>query len=101
MVKDNIEQEIVKILEDNSDGLTINQVSEKANLYRATASKYLMLLEAQGVVQVREIGPAKLYILKDNVREIVRKMERQENVKKDWIDNLIGEIKSEVKEEIK
>lgn len=93
-----MEEKIVKLLESSEHGLTINEIADKLKMYRATASKYLLIMEAQGVIAMRQIGPAKVYSLRDAVREMVRKMERSEVVKKkDWIDKLVSEIKTEVK----
>lgn len=44
---------------------TIEDVSHKIGVHRITASKYLAVLEAKGVIGCRRIGKAKLYSMKE------------------------------------
>lgn len=60
------EQEQVRIknlLKDNPKGLTIEEVSRKLSLNRATAAKYLNTLMLSGQAELRELGRAKMYYL--------------------------------------
>jgi predicted transcriptional regulator len=43
--------------------MTIEEISRTLDISRATASKYLMALEAGGSIKKREIGRAKLYFI--------------------------------------
>ncbi|UCC91576.1 MAG: helix-turn-helix domain-containing protein [Candidatus Aenigmatarchaeota archaeon] len=62
-----IEGVILDILKKSDISLTINEVAEKANTHRTTASKYLAVLEAKGMLKCRNVGKAKLYSLNDVV----------------------------------
>jgi predicted transcriptional regulator len=42
------------------DGLTIREVAEKLRISRSTASKYIAVLEAEGLIVCRLVGKAKL-----------------------------------------
>ncbi|MBS3141637.1 HTH domain-containing protein [Candidatus Woesearchaeota archaeon] len=57
---------IVHILEQSQRGLLTNEISEKLNLERHTASKYLQLLKEKGIISVKEIGKAKLWFLSND-----------------------------------
>ncbi|MEK6887472.1 MAG: winged helix-turn-helix domain-containing protein [Candidatus Aenigmatarchaeota archaeon] len=57
-----IEENILKCLK--KQDMTIEEVSNKINISRSTASKYLLVLETKGFVRCREIGRAKLFSLK-------------------------------------
>lgn len=56
-----IENIIFDVLKKAETSLTINEVAKKANAHRTTASKYLAVLEARGIVKCRNVGKAKLY----------------------------------------
>lgn len=56
-----IEKIILDVLKKSDISLTINEVAEKANTHRITASKYLAVLEAKGLLRCRNVGKAKLY----------------------------------------
>ncbi len=43
--------------------MTIEEVSQKLAISRATASKYLLVLHTKGSVRYRQIGKAKLFSL--------------------------------------
>lgn len=47
-----------------SDGLTISDVSRILDIHYTTASKYLAVMEAQGVVLRKDIGMAKVFRVK-------------------------------------
>jgi PAS domain S-box-containing protein len=58
------EQERIKdVLRKNPKGLTIEEVSKKLSLNRATAAKYLNSLVMAGHADMRTLGPAKLFYL--------------------------------------
>ena len=64
-VKDLSEKCIIDVLTQSSLSMTILQIAEKCSMHRVTASKYLAVLEAKGVVKRRDVGKAKLYSLKE------------------------------------
>lgn len=67
MGPDFLEELILDILRKSDISLTILEIAEKANIHRATASKYLAVLEAKGYVKRRDVGKAKLFSLSENV----------------------------------
>ncbi len=56
-----IEDRIIKCLKKQS--MTIEEVSRELEISRATASKYLLVLETKRAVKLRPIGKAKLFSL--------------------------------------
>jgi len=44
--------------------MTIEEVSKELDISRATASKYLLVLETKNQIKRRDIGKAKLFFLK-------------------------------------
>lgn len=60
-----LKNEILKILKDHEEGLTITDVSKLLQIHYTTASKYLAVLEAEGKIFHRDIGMAKLFKLNE------------------------------------
>jgi DNA-binding IclR family transcriptional regulator len=60
-----IEKMVFDVLKKSDISLTINEVAERANLHRITASKYLAVLEAKGLLKCRNVGKAKLYYVNE------------------------------------
>ena len=54
---------IIGLLRDAQNGLTIEEISKNLNLSRITTTKYLNSLFASGRVNMRKLGPAKVYTL--------------------------------------
>jgi Mn-dependent DtxR family transcriptional regulator len=52
---------IIRLIEENSDGLTISDISRILEIHYTTASKYLAILEAEKKIIHRGIGMAKLF----------------------------------------
>ena len=57
-----IEDNIIRCL--RKQPMTIEEVSHKLSISRATASKYLLVLEIKNRVSRREIGKAKLFSIR-------------------------------------
>ena len=55
------EKQILDILKNTEVSLTVSRIAELTNMHRVTASKYLAVMEAKGVVKHREVGKAKLH----------------------------------------
>jgi DNA-binding IclR family transcriptional regulator len=64
-----IEKMVFDVLKKSDISLTINEVAERANLHRITASKYLAVLEAKGLLKCRNVGKAKLYYVNNEISE--------------------------------
>jgi len=60
--KNDYKTKILGKLEDSTSGLTITELSKKVKFHRNTVSKYLGVLEAEGLVKKKEIGKALLYL---------------------------------------
>jgi PAS domain S-box-containing protein len=56
-------ERIKELLKNSPKGLSIEEVSNKLNLNRATAAKYLNSLVMSGQADMRALGPAKLFYL--------------------------------------
>jgi len=63
MGQDNEQTRIRDLLKDNPKGLTIEEVSKKLSLNRATAAKYLNSMMMSGQAELRELGRAKIFYL--------------------------------------
>ncbi len=57
-------KQITKELENNQDGLTIQDLSNQTKISRNTVVKILAKLEGQDKLEIRQVGMAKLYKLK-------------------------------------
>ena len=63
MGQENEQTRIRDLLKDNPKGLTIEEVSKKLSLNRATAAKYLNSMMMSGQAELRELGRAKIFYL--------------------------------------
>ena len=52
---------ILDALQKNPDGLTISDMSHLLEIHYTTASKYLAVMEARGIVMRRDVGMAKIF----------------------------------------
>ena len=52
---------ILKFLKMHEFDASINDIARACNINRITASKYLAVLEARGIIKSRSVGRAKLY----------------------------------------
>ena len=60
MKKRNIKQEIIKILKNHKEGLTIEDLSRKVKASRNTVSKYVLILLETNQAFMRQVGQAKI-----------------------------------------
>ena len=63
-VSDKILDKIVSILKNNSGGLTITDIVEKADLNKSSVRTALAKLEGANKVSIRKIGMAKVYSIR-------------------------------------
>ncbi|MBS7614284.1 winged helix-turn-helix transcriptional regulator [Candidatus Bathyarchaeota archaeon] len=55
------EKKILQVIDQNKEGLTTLNVSEKAGISKTTALKYLASLRSAGIINYIEVGPSKLW----------------------------------------
>jgi len=63
MKENNIRERLVEVLEGQTQGMTIQELSNFLGVSRNTVSKYIYGLISEDVVYQRKIGPAKLCCL--------------------------------------
>lgn len=61
MTSAGVEEQIVGLLQVPATELHTEEIAERVGLERHTVSKYLQILQAKGLVQVRRVGNAKLW----------------------------------------
>ena len=82
------------MLEQSKSGLLTNEVSEKLGLERHTASKYLQILKEKGLINAREIGKAKLWLLSnDSKLEQLKKISDKLGIN---LDNLFSALAHDI-----
>ena len=59
-----IKEEIIRILENHPEGLTIQALSKRIGVSRHTVTKYVFELKGSGVIYRRRVGSATLHYLK-------------------------------------
>lgn len=62
--KNNSKAKILRILDNSPMGLTITEISAKSDLHRNTVSKYVEVLDAEGLIFKKEIHRAKVFFSK-------------------------------------
>jgi len=55
------ESDIINILKKSKNDLSIQQIADEIKVNRITASKYLAVMEAKGIIRHRVVGKAKLF----------------------------------------
>jgi hypothetical protein len=65
----NIKKYIVEVLKEHADGLTISDVAKLTGRNRLTISKYLAIMEAEKIIECREIGVSKIFKIKTDKNE--------------------------------
>ena len=64
--KEILKNKILDILEEHLEGLTIQDLSKIIKVHRQTITKYILALEALGMIYRRRIGAVTLHYLKEN-----------------------------------
>lgn len=65
MVKKNVIELIIDVLQEVPWGLTIEDIAEKTGLHRNTVSKYVSILEKSGLAIKRQIGKYTLWFIRN------------------------------------
>ncbi len=60
-------EEVRKVLEEHPSGMTIKGISNEIGMNRNSVAKYLEILTISGEAERKNVGPAKLYTVSDNV----------------------------------
>ena len=58
---------IKKLLKANPRGMTITDISDKININRNSVARYMDVLTISGQVEMRQLGPAKVFYLSHRV----------------------------------
>ena len=82
MKRKNKKDLIIKILKENPDGLTIQDVARLGKMSRITAMIYLHELLGAGKVIEKRIGAYRLFFLKEKYIELVKNKEVIEKIRK-------------------
>jgi Mn-dependent DtxR family transcriptional regulator len=59
---------VVRLLEKNTDGLTVVEIARKLEISRNTVAVVLAELKGAGLIKIRPVGMAKLHYLKGGSR---------------------------------
>lgn len=72
LLRSDLKSRILEALKDKN-GCTISDVSRALEIHPSTASKYLAVMEAEGIVSRRLIGMAKVFMIKNFARGVEEK----------------------------
>jgi predicted transcriptional regulator len=72
---------IFKILKENPDGLTIEEISKLGKMSRITATIYIHELLGEGAITERKIGAYRLFYIKERYLEAIKEKEVIEKIK--------------------
>ena len=75
-------EKIYKVIKENPEGLTINEVAKLAGVSRITASIYIHELLGEGKIHQRKIGAYRILFPKERVIEEVKLKELVERLKR-------------------
>jgi len=79
---ESLKKQIVEILRVHPEGLTILDLSRIIGSHRQTITKYVLVLEATGVIYRRRVGSATLNYLKKQLVRAVKDKEILEKLRK-------------------
>ena len=78
-MNNNIKKRIVSILRQNPEGLTMLKIAKMIGVHRNTIPRYLYELKGEEKVEIRRIGPAKLFYLN---KGFIRRVNEQDILEK-------------------
>ena len=67
-----LKERIAEVVENHPEGLTIVELSRILSSHRQTVTKYVLVLEAQGVIYRRRVGAVTLHYLKKDWERLRR-----------------------------
>jgi predicted transcriptional regulator len=82
MKRENKKDLIIKILKENPDGLTIQDVARLGRMSRITAMVYLHELLGAGRIVEKRVGAYRIFFLKEKYVELVKNKEVIEKIRK-------------------
>jgi len=85
------ERKILDVLRKYKDGLTTVNVAKEADISKTTAIKYLASLRAEGKVDYVEVGPSKLWRIKEGKKPTAKKHKAWS--KSERLEDLLREFK--------
>jgi hypothetical protein len=63
-------ERIIKAIEDSEAGLTTVDVAKRAGVSKTTVIKYLSVLKSEGLCEFVEVGPSKLWKVRNSLGEM-------------------------------
>ena len=79
---DVIKKKIMEVLKERPVGLTILDLAAAVEAHRQTVAKYLLVLEAEGLVHRRRVGSAVLHYPKDVFLKNIKNVKMKEAKRK-------------------
>ena len=67
MTENHVKERIIAALKENSQGMSIQELSNALGVNRITVSKYVYGLMVENLIFQRNVGPVKLCCLKEKV----------------------------------
>lgn len=77
-----IKKKIVETLKLHPEGLTVLELSKIIDVHRQTVAKYVLVLEAAGIVYIRRAGSATINYLKEQFAKNANILKNLERLKK-------------------
>lgn len=81
-VRKDAKQIILEVIRKSTEGLTIQQISDSAEMSRITATKYIHELLGEGRIYEKNIGAYRLFFLKERFLSPVSEAEILEKLRK-------------------
>lgn len=86
-----VHDRILEVLKKSEFGTSTSEIASVLGLNRMTVSKHLELLRAQGFVDYRQVGPAKLWYLSDEYSKAIHMLK---DIESPYIQKLLNDEES-------
>ena len=73
--RNNVKEEIIRILESHPEGLTVQNLSDWIGVSRHTVIKYVFELKGSGIIYRRRVGSATLHYLRSLLEKFNKNFE--------------------------
>jgi DNA-binding IclR family transcriptional regulator len=77
-----LKSKILLVLRQHPEGMTVIDIAEITGAHRQTVAKYILVLEALGVIFRRRLGSATLHYLREALDEKAKEREVLEKIRK-------------------